>query len=599
VHGPQDGEGNSLWNRLRRRKVVQWGIAYAAGAWGFLQGLAYVSSLLNWPAQLQKLTGLALLIGLPVALVLAWYHGDRGHRRVTRTELAILTGLFLLGGAIFWRYQHATETPAMASSPAATAANPPAAALPPAAVAGPDPKSIAVLPFADMSPGKDQEYMSDGMAEELLNLLAKAPDLKVIARTSSFAFKGKDVDIAEIARKLNVAHVLEGSVRKSGNKIRITAQLIRASDSTHLWSETFDRPLDDIFAVQDEIADAIAQALQIKLKGGSLERRDGGTQNLEAYQLYLRSGSAMYQNTQSALDAAGKYLEQAIKLDPNYGLAWLQLGDVVALQTDNGYLGVAEGYGRARQLAQHALQLSPDLARAHSTLQYVHQTLDWDWTAAKAEQQRALAIDPGNPWALLTAGTLSITLGQWNDAVRQLSESLSLDPLNTYTILNLGQAYYLSGRFEEAEGAFRKLLELEPGFLWARRWLGKTLLAQSKPDEALATVQQEVDENERLALLPVFLQAVGRQAEADVALQAVTVRFADANAYWLAQNYAYRGDPELALQWLERAYKQKDIGLVTIVGEPLFKSLYEDPRFNAFLRKMKLPETPWPATGST
>jgi len=596
VNGPPEGEGDNLWNRLRRRKVVQWGIAYAAGAWGFLQGLAYVSSLLNWPAKLQKLTGLALLIGLPVALVLAWYHGDKGHRRVTRTELAILTGLFLLGGGLFWRYQHATESPTPA---AATAAERAPAATPPVTAARPNEKSIAVLPFVDMSAEKNQEYMSDGMAEELLNLLAHVPDLKVIARTSSFAFKGKDVDIAEIAKKLNVAHVLEGSVRTSGDKIRVTAQLIRTADSTHLWSETYDRPLDDIFAVQDEIADAIAQALQIKLEGGALERREGGTQSLEAYRLYLLSESALYQNTQSALDAAGKYLEQAIKLDPNYGLAWSRLGDVVAVKTDNGYLGVAEGYGRARQLAQHALQLSPDLAAAHSTLQYVYQTLDWDWTAAKAEQQRALAIDPTSPWALQTAGLLSITLGQWNEAEHQLSESLSRDPLNTYTILNLGQAYYLSGRFEEAEGAFRKLLELEPGFMWARRWLGKTLLAQNKPDEALATVQQEFDENERLALLPVFLQAVGRQAEANAALQAVTVRFADANAYWLAQNYAYRGDRELALQWLERAYKQQDIGLVTIVGEPLFKNLYDDPRFNAFLRKMKLPETPWPATGST
>jgi len=588
-----EGEGDNLWNRLRRRKLVQWGIAYAAGAWGFLQGLAYVSSLLNWPAQLQRLTGLALLIGLPVVLVLAWFHGDRGHRRVTRAEFAILTLLFLVGGGIFWRYQHATESPTPA---AATTVDRAPAATPPVAATAPNEKSIAVLPFVDMSAEKNQEYMSDGMAEELLNLLAKAPDLKVIARTSSFAFKGKDVDIAEIAEKLNVAHVLEGSVRTSGNKIRITAQLIRTADSTHLWSETYDRPMDDIFAIQDEISDAIAQALQIQLKGGSVDRREGGTQNLEAYQLYLRSGSALYQNTHSALDAAGKYLEQAIKLDPNYGLAWSQLGDVVALQTDNGYLGVAEGYGRARELAQHALQLSPDLAAAHSILQYVYQTLDWDWTAAKAEQQRALAIDPTNAWALQTAGLLSMTLGQWNDAERQLSESLSRDPLNTYTILNLGQAYYLSGRFEEAERAFRKLLELEPGFLWARRWLGKTLLAQNKPDEALATVQQEVDENERLALLPVFLRAVGRQAEANAALQAANTRFADANAYWLAQNYAYRGDRELALQWLERAYRQQDIGLVTIVGEPLFKSLYEDPRFNAFLRKMKLPETPWTAT---
>ena len=190
-----------------------------------------------------------------------------------------------------------------------------------------------MLPFVDMSAEKNQEYMSDGMAEELLNLLAKVPDLKVIARTSSFAFKGKDVDIAEIAKKLNVAHVLEGSVRTSGNKVRITAQLIRTADSTHLWSETYDRPLDDIFAIQDEIADAIVQALQIRLKGGQWIAGKAAPRTSRRISLYLRAGSALNQNTQSSLDAAGKYLEQAIKLDPNYGLAWSQLGDVVASQS--------------------------------------------------------------------------------------------------------------------------------------------------------------------------------------------------------------------------------------------------------------------------
>ena len=186
-----EGEGDNIWDRLRRRKVVQWGIAYAAGAWGFLQGLAYVSSLLEWPAQLQKLTGLALLIGLPVARTLAWFHGDRGHRRVTRTELAILTLLFLLGGGLFWRYQHVSETARVATPPAPIA---------PAAVVTND-KSIAVLPFVNMSSDQEQEYFSDGLSEELLNLLAQVPQLRVIARTSSFSFKGKEADIAEIAQQ--------------------------------------------------------------------------------------------------------------------------------------------------------------------------------------------------------------------------------------------------------------------------------------------------------------------------------------------------------------------------------------------------------------
>ena len=216
----QSDEG--VWDRLRRRKVVQWGLVYVAAAWGFLQGLEYVSEAFHWPDQLRQVALLALLIGLPVVLVLAWYHGDRGEQRFRGTEVAIISLLLLLGGGIFWRYERASEVDTTVSSPAE-----PAIASPPDNAVAPDDQSIAVLPFADMSPEKDQEYMSDGIAEELLNLLSKVPDLKVIARTSSFAFKGERIEIAEIAKKLNVAHVLEGSVRKSGDRVRITAQLIR------------------------------------------------------------------------------------------------------------------------------------------------------------------------------------------------------------------------------------------------------------------------------------------------------------------------------------------------------------------------------------
>ena len=450
-------------------------------------------------------------------------------------------------------------------------------------------KSIAVLPFADMSPEKNQEYMSDGMAEELVNLLAQVPDLKVIARTSSFAFKGRNVEIAEIARRLNVAHVLEGSVRKSGNKLRITAQLIRASDSTHLWSETYDRPLDDIFKVQDEIANSIVQALQVRLAGGEANRRKGGTLNLEAYQLYLRAASALNQNNREALESAGNYLEQAIKLDPGYGMAWYEQATVVSMKTDNAWLEPTEGWERVRQLARHALALSPDLAEAHARLQWAYMSWDWDWPAAEAEGQRALAIDPTNPGALMAAGRLSATLGRWEDSERQLRAALVRDPLNPYVIWNLGFSYYRAGRFAESEALYRKLLQLEPRFLWTHTYLAKTLLAQGKPDEALSMLQQDPDPATRLWCSPIILQAAGFRAEADEALQAQIKQWAGTGAFFVAMTYAYRGDRERALDWLERAYRQKDASLDEIVGEPLFKNLAEDPGFKAFLRKMRLP----------
>jgi TolB-like protein len=450
--------------------------------------------------------------------------------------------------------------------------------------------SIAVLPFVDMSAEKNQEYMADGMAEELLNLLAQVPDLKVIARTSSFAFKDQDIDIAEIARKLNVAHVLEGSVRTSGNKLRITAQLVRTADSTHLWSERYDRPMDDILAVQDEIANAIVQALQIQLSGGELNRRKGGTQNLEAYRLYLRAMSTYYDNTRSSLDASGEYLEQALKLDANFGKAWSLLAETVLLKTDSGWLEPRVGYELARQRAQRAIEVSPEMAHPHAMLQYVYRTLDWDWAKAEREGQLALAIDPEDPTALSYSASLYRTLGRWDEAERRGRAALIRDPINTYVIWDLATNYYSAGRFAEAEAMYRQLLELSPNFYWTRPYLGKTLLAQGKAEAALAIVQEESDEPARLKYLPAVLLAAGRRADADEALRAQIAYWASTGAYWVAQNYAYRGDHELALEWLERAYEQKDPVLVEIVGEHLFKGLYDDPRYRDFLRKMNLSE---------
>ena len=447
-------------------------------------------------------------------------------------------------------------------------------------------KSIAVLPFTDMSQQKDQEYFADGMAEEIINLLAKVPELLVSARTSSFYFKGKQTKIPEIARELGVVNVLEGSIRLSGNRLRVTTQLVRADTGYHLWSETYDRALDDVFKVQDDIANAVVQALQIKLMGGELSRQKGGTQNLEAYQLYLRAISANAKNTRSSLDAAGKYLDQATKLDPNFGMAWSALAFTAMLKTDNSFPGAT--YESVRQLAQHALQLSPRNADAHARLQYVYRVADFDWAAAEAEGRLALAIDPMNLSVLNNCGLLSATLGRWDDAERQFRAALARDPLNPFVIGNLGAAYYSAGRYAESEGLYRKLLELDPRFLGTRPFLARTLLAEGKSEEALAMVLQEGDEHMRLLFLPIFLHAAGHQAEAEEALHA-RIRRADRDAsYLVAMTYAYLGERDLALQWLERAYDEKHAGLAEIVGEVLFKNLAHDPRFKTFLRKMNL-----------
>lgn len=605
----------SLLSELKRRNVFRVAVAYLALGWLVIQVTDTLAPAFHFPDFVLPLVTWIGVIGFPFAVVFAWVYeltpeGLKRESEVDRSRsithvtgkrldyvtialLVVAIGLLLADRFLVGDAPPATAPPlAQGLAEADDAADPSSDESPPVIVSIPEEKSIAVLPFADMSAEKNQGYMADGMAEELLNLLAKAPDLKVIARTSSFAFKGEKVGIPEIAKKLNVSHVLEGSVRTSGNKLRITAQLIRASDSAHVWSETYDRSFDDIFAVQDEIAGAIAQALQIKFMGGKLTRREGGTQNLEAYQLYLRGVSAMKQNTKSSLEAARAYFEEATKLDPGYGAAWSGFANYFSLMADNGFLDAREGYGQARRLAEHSLRLSPDLADSYWILQYIYQALDWDWAAAEAEAKKALALYPGNTGALLGLGVLSRTLGRYDDAEQYLRDALVRDPLGPYLIWNLGTIYYLSGRFDDSEAMYLKLLEVSPEFRWTRAYLGKALLAQGKSTAAVAVVEQDPDEASRLWFLPVFLQGDGRIPEAEEALRAQIEHLADDCAYCIAQTYAYRGEHDLAMEWLERAYSQRDAGLVEIVGEPLFKGMIDDPRYQAFLRKMNLPVHP-------
>jgi adenylate cyclase len=451
-------------------------------------------------------------------------------------------------------------------------------------------RSIAVLPFADMSERKDQEYFADGMAEEIIDLLTKVPNLHVPARTSSFFFKGKPTKVTDIARELSVANVLEGSIRRSGNQLRVTAQLIRADSGFHVWSQTYERDLSDVFKVQDDIANAVVQALQISLMGGTLTRQKGGTENLEAYQLYLRARNENEAYSVSALERAREHTERAIKIDPDFTLAWIMLGWVNINLGQLRALPTKDGYVRARELARHALERAPDSADAHYMLGYIHRTYDWDWAAAQAEARQAIALAPTYPYGAQFSGQLAATLGDWDDAERLLRSALVNDPLNAQFHWDLAGVLYRSGRFGNAEAEYRKLIELVPDYAWARGYLAKTLLMEAKPDAALAMATLERDEANRLDILPMILYAAGRQAAADQALQALTSKYADSDAYFVAMNYAYRNDHDLAIQWLERAYKQKDVGFVEIVGEPLFRNIAGDARFKALLRKINLPE---------
>ncbi|RPH63481.1 MAG: hypothetical protein EHM89_03895 [Acidobacteria bacterium] len=575
---PIERAAEGIWINLRRRKVVQWGLIYVAAAWGFLQGLEYVSDAFQWPAQLRQIALLALLIGMPVVLVLAWYHGDRGEQRVGGAEFIIITLLFLAGGGIFWLYERGDETPTVADRVDVALAPP-----------VPTAKSIAVLPFVNMSEDAGNEYFADGLSEELLNLLAKISELRVAARTSAFKFKGEKINVQEVARQLNVAHVLEGSVRKSGNKVRITAQLIKAADGYHVWSETYDRTLDDIFVVQDDIAGAVVEALQVTLLGTALATRSK-PQDPEAYNLALQGRYFLARRGRQDLERAIDYFRQSLQRDPGYAPAWAGLSQAYARQADSGFVPVADGYRRARKAAEKALELDPQLVDAHLAMGWIHMVYDWDWAAADASFRRALELEPGNVKALRTFGLQAKTFGRWDEAIDAMNKAIERDPLAPNFYHNLGTMLLAVNRDTEAESAFRRAIERDPGGASRHEAIGRSLLLQGKPEAALREMQQEPEEIWRLSGLPLVYHALGRRSESDAALAAFKSEYGGEMAYQIAEVHAFRGEADLAFEWLERAYDQRDGGVSEIKGDRLFRPLIDDPRYTAFLKKMKLPE---------
>jgi eukaryotic-like serine/threonine-protein kinase len=458
---------------------------------------------------------------------------------------------------------------------------------PPAPAASKGKTAIAVLPFTNMSADKEQEYFSDGLSEELLNVLSRNPKLQVTSRSSAFSFKGTKTDLKTIAQKLNVTHVLEGSVRKAGKQMRITAQLIEVATDSHLWSQTYDRQMDNIFAVQDDIAKSVAGALKVALEGGPTPKAQ--VTNPEAYNAHLQGRYFYDRRSKEDLEKAIGYFEQALRIDPNYARAWVGLSRVHSAQADTGYVPVDEGYAKARKEVQKALELDPNLADAHTRMGWIKALYDWDWTGADAAYNKALELEPANADVVRGAAYLAGTLGRFDEAIALDRRAIELDPLRIVTYNNLGVHAYYAGRWQEAEPAFRKVLELNPQFPSAHRLLGLIYLAQSKPEEALAEMHKEPEPVFRGQGLALAYLAAGKKKEADAALADYIREYQNDAAFQIAEIFAYRGEKDKAFEWLERAYKQRDTGLSEMKGDPLLRSLHADPRWPAFLKKMKLP----------
>jgi TolB-like protein len=448
-------------------------------------------------------------------------------------------------------------------------------------------KSIAVLPFLDMSEKHDQEYFSDGLAEELLDMLAKVPGLQVIARTSSFSFKGKSEDIPTIAKKLSVANILEGSVRKSGSHLRITTQLVRADTGVHIWSETYDRDQEDVFKVQEDIARTVVDKLKVALLG-DVPVSSARTSNAEVYNLFLQGRYFVAFDTADGLLKSIDCDRRAIALDAGYAPAWAALSNAIFRQTVNGYVRVDAGYKEAMAAARKAAELDPTLADAYNMIGSIKMAAEFDWSGARDAFNRALRLDPGNADALLSAALLTRSTGTTEETLAQSREALARDPLNLLRRRYLGRVLLFAGRYDEAEAMLRQVLDMSPSFPAAHYELGRIYLLRDQPSKATAEFEAEQSAAWRPFGLPLGYHAQGRSAEASAAL-AAQIKHSAGNEFQLVETYGYFGDADKAFYWLDQAVRNHDPGVLWLRGNPFLKPLTADPRYAARLQLLKLP----------
>ena len=453
--------------------------------------------------------------------------------------------------------------------------------------------SIAVLPFADLSPGKDQEYFSDGLSEQLINDLAKVSGLKVVGRSSAFQFRGKNEDLREVGKKLGVSNVLEGSVYRDRYHVRITAELVKADDGFQLWSQTYDREMKDIFAVQDEIARATTEALQLKLLGsnGQPVPSTFRSANPEAYQAYLQGQYFAARGLNKGdLQKALSFADQTIQLDPKYAPAWAQRARALECLASLALMDNTQGFRAARESVEKAIVLNPSLASPYLTLGMIQIDHDWDWNAADASLKKARTLEPGGAEVFYDRAYLARSLGRIDEAIELYTQATALDPLRADSHLALGYTLYLAGRLGEARDALQRTKELNPQISSLHLTLGKILLAEGHADRALAEMELETGEWEKFSGEALVYHALGRHQVADAALGKLITTHQNDCAYQIAEAYAYRRESDKAFDWLDRAYRQRDAGLPELKTGPLMSSLRADPRYVKLLAKIGLPK---------
>ena len=579
-----------LISELKRRNVLRMAGLYVVGAWLVVQVVSTLLPIFAAPDWMSRSIVVLLAIGFVPALVFSWVfqltpEGLRLDHRIDaatsistdtgrRMDRAIIVVLVLaLGYFAVDKFVLAPRREAQSQQQADAVG---------ARLDYPA-HSVAVLPFADMSPAQDQAYMSDGLAEEVLNLLAKVPQMQVTSRSSAFSFKGKNVEIAEIARRLHVAHVLEGSVRKAGTRLRVTAKLIDARTDTEVWSEEYDRPLDDIFAVQDEIAAAVVGQMKITLLG---EAPKSKVVDPKAYALFLQARPLSRLHTADGYEKSNALYLQGLAIDPDYAPAWDGLAYNYRRQANNGMRPNEEGYRLAHEALAKALAIDPDYAPSIAALGRIALDHNGDLATAASRLERALALEPANPEIVYTAARVAEGLGRIDQSSLLDQYALQHDPLNPTLQNVVGMDYRYAGRFDAAVDAFRKVLQLSPDNISAHYRMGEALLLKKDFAGALAAFEQEPNEAWRMVGLPMVYHAMGDRAKAQAAFAELIAKH---GANWpcsVAYAFAYTGDVDRAFEWLAKAESAHDVNLAVIAVDNLITRLHADPRWLPFLRKL-------------
>jgi TolB-like protein/uncharacterized protein HemY len=578
-------KSDNFFAELKRRNVYKVAVAYAVVGWLVIQVSSTVLPTFHAPEWIVQTLVVLIALGLPVALVIAWAFEltPEGLKRTEAVDVApqarpkshawiyivivgalLSVGLFMLG-----RYGFRAQSKSSGASSA---------------------KSIAVLPLLNESGDPRDEYFSDGLSEELIAALAQIKDLKVIGRSSSFRFKERKEESRTIGEKLGVATLLEGTVRKQRDRVRIVAELINAADGIELWTETFDRELKDIFAVQQEIAAAVATSLKIALLG-SEERpaANSPTENTEAHNVYLQ-GHYYFQrrNLEDYRKAVG-YYDEAIRLDPDYALAYAERSELWTLIGDLTGTGKT-AWPKARSDAEKAVASAPNLPEAHAALGWVRFFAEWRFADGLSELKRAKELAPANPTANDLLARVTVYLGKLDEAEKQGRQAVELDPLATPPHNNLARILWYEGKLEEADAAARKAAELQPNSASSRRWQVLVAIKRGDAEAALREAQLEPDASYRRFELAVAQYARGDQKAANAAL-ADLIAHNQGLDYQVAQVYAVRGDKEKAFEWLQIAFDHHDTGMLALLVDPLLNSLRDDPRFKTLVAKMNFPAT--------